>query len=156
MASLRASGGRTVARNVSGLLAARVAVAVAGLIRLLGPQGVPMATAIGVVAGTCQFLSHYHTSTGQRLAPMARVLAKPLAAAAVAAVAGELLSRQLPDGLGRSGALLAVACRGSVVLLVAVVVLLALGSITVEDRERVAHLFRRPIPRIASVSSGET
>ena len=125
------------------------------LLRLLGPQGVPTATAIGVLAGTCQFLVHYHKSTGQPLAPMARVLAKPLAAAGGAVVAGWWLSPQLPDGLGRSGALLAIACRGSVVLLVAVVVLLALGSITAKDRERVAHLLRRSVPRIAAVSRGE-
>ena len=63
-------------------------------------------------------------------------------AAGVAAVAGWWLSPQLPDGLGRGGALLAIACRGSVVLLVAVVVLLALGSITAQDRERA----RTPAP----------
>jgi hypothetical protein len=116
---------------------------------------VPTATAIGVLAGTCQFLVHYHKSTGQPLAPMARVLAKPLAAAGGAVVAGWWLSPQLPDGLGRSGALLAIACRSSVVLLVAVVVLLALGSITAQDRDRVAHLLRRSVPRIAAVSRGE-
>jgi nitric oxide reductase large subunit len=83
------------------------------------------------------------------------VLAGPLAAAGVAAAAGWWLAPQLPDGLGRSGALLAVASRVSVVLLVAVVVLLAVGSITAEDRERLAHLVRRPVPRIAPASRGE-
>jgi peptidoglycan biosynthesis protein MviN/MurJ (putative lipid II flippase) len=121
------------------------------LLRLLGPQGVPIATAVGVLVGTCQFLVHYHRSTGQPLAPMAG----PLAAAGMAAAVGWWLAPQLPDGLGRSGALLAVACRGSVVLLVAVAVLLALGSITAEDRERLARLLRRPVPRIAPVSRGE-
>ena len=160
-----AAGGTAIATRVDGrpdretsyaLLSAGLNLALTWpLLRLLGPQGVPIATAVGILAGTCQFLVHYHRSTGQPLAPMARVLAGPLAAAGVAAAVGWWLAPELPDGIGRSGALLAVACRGSVVLLVAVAVLLAVGSITAEDRERLTHLLRRPVPRIAPVSRGE-
>jgi O-antigen/teichoic acid export membrane protein len=160
-----AAGGTAIATRVEGrpgretsyaLLSAGLNLALTWpLLRLLGPHGVPIATAIGVLVGTCQFLVHYHRSTGQPLAPMAQVLARPLAAAGMAAAAGWWLAPQLPDGLGRSGALLAVACRGSVVLLVAVAILLALGSITADDRQRLAHLLRRPVPRIAHVPGGE-
>jgi O-antigen/teichoic acid export membrane protein len=160
-----AAGGTAIATRVEGrpgretsyaLLSAGLNLALTWpLLRLLGPQGVPIATAIGVLAGTCQFLGHYHHSTGQPLAPMARVLSRPLAAAGVAATVGWWAAPQLPDGLGRSGALLAVGCRGAVVLVVAVVALLLLGSITAEDRERLARLLRPPVPRIAPVSGGE-
>ena len=124
------------------------------LLWLLGPQGVPLATAAGVVAGTGQFLVHYHRSTGHPLAPMAEVLARPLAAAAAASVVGWWVGHYLPDGPGRAGGLLAAAGRGSVVLLVAVVVMIAIGSITAEDRHRLAQLLhlsgrRFPDPRCA-------
>jgi O-antigen/teichoic acid export membrane protein len=115
----------------------------------LGPQGVPLATAAGVIAGTCQFLVHYHRSTGQPLRPMTVVLARPLAAAAAASVIGWWLARYLPDEPGRAGAALAAAGRGSVVLLVAVVLLIGVGSITAEDRQRLAqflHLSGGPLP----------
>jgi O-antigen/teichoic acid export membrane protein len=125
------------------------------LLRLLGPQGVPLATAAGVVVGTGQFLVHYHRSTGQPLVPMATALARPLAAATSAGVIGWCVGHYLPDGLGRADGVLAAAGRGSVVLLVAVVALIATGSITADDRGRIARLLHRsggrvPDPRCAS------
>lgn len=118
------------------------------LLWLLGPTGVPLATAAGVIVGTCHFLVHYHRSTGQPLVPMAGIMARPIAAAVTATLIGWWVAADLPDEPGRAGGLVAAASRGSVVLLVAVVLLVVVGSITAEDRHRLARLLHRPGGRL--------
>jgi O-antigen/teichoic acid export membrane protein len=118
------------------------------LLMLLGPRGVPLATAVGVVVGTGWFLLHYSRSTGQPLAAMVDVLARPLVAATAAGVAGWWVGQHLPDGSGRLAGALTAAAQGSVVLLVASVALVAFGAVTVDDRSRLAELWRRPGPPV--------
>jgi O-antigen/teichoic acid export membrane protein len=105
------------------------------LLRLLGPAGVPVATAVAVVVATTQFMVSYHRVTGRPIGPMVRTVWPPLAAAILGALVGALAAPLLPDGPGRASALLAVVSRASVVVLVAGLVLGVITLLSARPRD---------------------
>jgi O-antigen/teichoic acid export membrane protein len=110
------------------------------LLRILGPVGVPVATAVGVILSTVYFLTSYHRMADRPIAPLVRAIWPPLLAAIAAAAGGALAVPVLPDGPGRWEAGLAVLCRGSVVVFLAFGALVALGAFGGDDRERLGRL----------------
>jgi O-antigen/teichoic acid export membrane protein len=124
------------------------------LLRLLGPTGVPVATAVGVAVSTVYFMVSYHRITGRPIAPVVTAIWPSLLAAVTGACAAALASGYLPDGPTRAGAALAVASRGGLVLLVAGMVLAATGFVRAEDRARLRRVFRQGLSRTAATPAG--
>jgi O-antigen/teichoic acid export membrane protein len=116
------------------------------LLHLLGPSGVPLATAIGVAVGTAYFMVSYHRVTHRPLAPLVRVVWPSLAAAVVAATVGAVVGSVLSEGSGRLDAGIAVACRGSVVLVAAAAILAATGFLRADEAARLRQVVRRLFP----------
>lgn len=115
------------------------------LLYWLGPPGVPLATAVGVVVSTAYFMVTYHRISGRALQPILHVTWPSAVAAATGVGAGLLVMPLLPDGAGRWDAALAVAGGSLVVLLVAGLVLLATGFLSATDRSHVAQFLRQPV-----------
>ncbi|MFV2017268.1 lipopolysaccharide biosynthesis protein [Micromonospora sp. LOL_023] len=93
------------------------------LLWLYGPVGVPLATSAAILASSAYFLWYFHRRTARPLAPVVRIIGWTAAASIVAAIVGSTVAPYLPDGDGRVGAALAVACRTGVTLLVSALLL---------------------------------
>ncbi|GAA5198575.1 oligosaccharide flippase family protein [Rugosimonospora acidiphila] len=119
------------------------------LARLVGPLGVPLATAIGVVASTGYFMLHFHRTSGRPIPPLVRVVWPPVMVAAIAGTVGAVAARFLPDGPDRWGAAAAVLCRGGLILAVAGALLVASGCVGRGDWRRLRGLVRRVAPAAA-------
>ncbi|GIJ49093.1 hypothetical protein Val02_59790 [Virgisporangium aliadipatigenens] len=120
--------GRPGPATRGGLLSAALNVALTGaLLGLLGPAGVPVATALAVVSGTAHLVGRFHRETGRPLGPVLRATWRPAFAAGVAGAVAWCAAGHLPDAAGRGGAALAIACRGGLVLVVFLAVLAALS-----------------------------
>lgn len=126
------------------------------LLRLLGPVGVPLATAVGITVGTGYFLLSYYGATHRPIAPLARVIWPSLVAASVAAIAGLGMGWVLGEGAGRIGAGLAVLCRGSVVLLVGGAVLASTGIVDADEIANLRRLWRLASPARAAAVGRRT
>lgn len=124
------------------------------LLHLLGPAGVPTATALAVLLSTAYFLVHFQRRTGRAIAPLLRVGWPPVAVAVGAGLVGALAAPYLPDGPGRLDAALAVLTRGGLTLLVATVLLAAVGAVGVGDRARLRTLLRRVDPPVTPSQVG--
>ncbi|MEU6078411.1 oligosaccharide flippase family protein [Micromonospora sp. NPDC047074] len=110
------------------------------LLMVVGPLGVPLSTALGVVVASVYFLAHFHRATVRPVRPMVAVLWPPLVAAAVAGLATHALTALLPDGQGRLGAALAVTTRGGLTLVLAGTLLVLCGYLGADDRSRLRSL----------------
>jgi O-antigen/teichoic acid export membrane protein len=106
------------------------------LLRLLGPWGVPLSTTVSASVSTVYFFVHFHRSSRRPLAPLVRALWRPAVAGVVAASVTWLAAAGLPDGVGRADAAYAVVCRSGLVVLIAALVLAALGFPTAAERAR--------------------
>jgi O-antigen/teichoic acid export membrane protein len=124
------------------------------LLRLLGPVGVPLATAVGVVVATGYFLVSYQRATRRRLAPVLAEIGRPLLAAFATGLLVTFLAPVLPDGPGSWWAVLAVLTRGIAVVVIMVALLAATGFFDVAERARLAALLRRRSPAFAAPGAG--
>lgn len=125
------------------------------LLSLLGPVGVPLATAIGIAVGTGYFLFSYQRVTRRALTPLLQVVLRPLLAALVAGGAVALVADVLPDGPGRAMAGLAVASRSFLVLVLTAVLLAAVGFFGDDERVRLRRLLGRRGHRLLPLTGGE-
>ncbi|WP_428963030.1 lipopolysaccharide biosynthesis protein [Micromonospora fluostatini] len=110
------------------------------LLVLVGPLGVPLATALGIVLATGYFVVHFHRATARPLRPTLRTLWPPVAAATGAGLATAALAGLLPDGPGRLGAGLAVAARATLTLALTAVPLTLCGYLRADERTRLRSL----------------
>jgi O-antigen/teichoic acid export membrane protein len=125
------------------------------LLSLLGPIGVPLATAIGITVGTGYFLFSYQQATHRPLTPLLRVVVRPVLAALIAGGAVALLAGFLPDGAGRAMAGLAVVCRCLLVLVLTATLLAAAGFFSGGDLARLRRLLGHRIPRLLPLAGGD-
>ncbi|MEV4119959.1 oligosaccharide flippase family protein [Micromonospora sp. NPDC049645] len=124
------------------------------LLLLCGPLGVPLSTALAVVLSTGYFLVSFHTATTRPLAPLARAVWPPLAAAVAAGLVTTAASRFLPNGPGRLDAALAVSTRAGLTLLVAGTLLAVGGHVGASDRMRLHRLLRAPAAVLSPSTGG--
>jgi len=125
------------------------------LLHVLGPKGVPLATAIGVVVGTAHFLVSYHRATNRSVRPIVRAIWPSLVAAVVATGAGLLVRALLPAANGRLDAIVVASCCTVAAVAAAVIVLAITGFVASEDAARIRGMFGQrtsPIVHVASES----
>ena len=125
------------------------------LLSLLGPIGVPLATAVGITVGTGYFLFSYQRATHRPLTPLLRVVVRPVLAALIAGGAATLLAGFLPDGAGRAMAGLAVVCRSLLVLILTAVLLAAVGFFNRDELARLRRLLGHRLPRLLPLAGGQ-
>jgi O-antigen/teichoic acid export membrane protein len=114
------------------------------LLKLVGPLGVPMSTAIAAAVASIYFVTHFHRRSGRSGWVAIRTLVPPGVAAVLAMSVTFALTDSLPDGPGRAGAALAVGCRGGLAAFVALAVLAALRYIDRDDLARLRTRRRQP------------
>jgi O-antigen/teichoic acid export membrane protein len=120
----------------AGLSTALNLLLLAPLLWIFGPNGVPLATALSVIISTAYLFARFHRDVRQPLAPLLRILWRPVVAAPVAVLLTWLARPYLPDGAGRADAALAVLSRGALAAAVTVVILVVMGSLTQADLAR--------------------
>ncbi|MFC6018117.1 lipopolysaccharide biosynthesis protein [Plantactinospora solaniradicis] len=113
------------------------------LLRLCGPLGAALSTAIAITVSSGYFAVWFHRATGRPLVGLLRAIRPGVVAAFVAGVGGGLAAPYLPEFAGRTGAGLTVLCRGGAVLLIAAVVLVATGLVGGAERTWLTALWRR-------------
>jgi O-antigen/teichoic acid export membrane protein len=119
------------------------------LLRLFGPLGVPIATALAVVLSTGYFFWSFHRSTRRQISPVIHAVWRPVTAAVIAGIVGGFVAPHLPDGTGRGDAALAVLCRTGFTLLVAALLLIAAWSIASIGRRRPSLRGAPDLPEMA-------
>ncbi|MEU5674363.1 lipopolysaccharide biosynthesis protein [Micromonospora sp. NPDC047753] len=124
------------------------------MLLLCGPLGVPLSTALAVVLSTGYFLVYFHSATARPLAPLARAIWPPLAAAVAAGLVTAAASQFLPGGPGRLDAALAVSSRAGLTVLVAGALLIAGGHLGASDRMRLHRLLHAPTAVLSPSTGG--
>ncbi|MFI6762314.1 lipopolysaccharide biosynthesis protein [Micromonospora sp. NPDC050417] len=123
----------------------------APMLILLGPLGVPAATALAVVISTLYFFWYFHQRTNRPIRPVLRSNWWPVVASTVAGSVGAAAAPYLPDGPDRAGAALAVTCRVGCTLLVVGVLLAAARLVRPPGRRRPRLPSSRAGTRMATV-----
>ncbi|MEV5508441.1 lipopolysaccharide biosynthesis protein [Streptomyces orinoci] len=114
------------------------------LLKLCGPTGVPLSTALAASAATGYFFVHFHRSSGRPMAPLVRIMLPPATAGLFAGTLTWAAAGHLPDGPGRLNAALAVASRSALALAIMTGVLVVLGFFERADWVRLRALASRP------------
>ncbi len=118
------------------------------LLKLLGPWGVPLSTAIAVAVASGYFLVSFHRRSGRPTRLAVKAVVPPGMAAVMAIGFTFAVAGLLPDGPGRAGAALAVACRGGLATCLVLAVLAVLRYLDATDVARLRALlgWQRPSP----------
>ena len=111
------------------------------LLRLLGPRGVPLATAVGIAVGTAYFLISYHRATDRDVRPLIRAIWPSAFAAAVSIGAAMVVGSHLPGWHGRVGAAVAIVARSALVIATSALAYVATGFLRAGDGARLREFF---------------
>jgi O-antigen/teichoic acid export membrane protein len=106
------------------------------LLKLVGPCGVPLSTAVAAAVASIYFVVHLHRRSGRSGWLAVRIFVPPCVAALVAICLTFALTDSLPDGPGRAGAALAVGCRGGLAAFVVLAVLAVARYVDATDLAR--------------------
>jgi O-antigen/teichoic acid export membrane protein len=110
------------------------------LLKIFGPRGVPLATAIGVVIATIHFMTTYNRITDRPVAPIVLQLLRPLFAAALAGAAGWWVAEAMASDAGRGPAAAAVVASTVTVTAIAIPMMFATGAVTRADLTRLRSI----------------